>query len=250
MGSKLLQATRDGNFESVLVNAVLVNRQILVCRYPRVGRRLGAIVCDNFNLLWCASCSDAKNYTVPGVETDPEHAGRSLESGDGENGEAIRVYIPQRYLVVPGTAGLMGLSLGLMRGGRQASLQYLAENAHRQPRTVEGWYFYKKTKNYRVMWGALKEGGREATRLGAIGLVWAGLEDGIERLAASTKLETMEKAKEVGAGVGTGLVFGAVYRLPMASFRRAVVLGGVVGLAMAGLREIQRLSRGRIDGTV
>ncbi len=136
--------------------------------------------------------------------TDNDDQGTlTLESGDGENGEAIRVYVPQRYLVVPGTAGLVGLSLGLMRGGRQASLQYLAENAHRQPRTVEGWYFYKKTKNYRVMWGALKEGGRESTRLGAIGLVWAGLEDGIERLATSTKLETMEKAKEVGAGVGT-----------------------------------------------
>ncbi|KLO11259.1 hypothetical protein SCHPADRAFT_792456, partial [Schizopora paradoxa] len=89
---------------------------------------------------------------------------------------AIRLHIPQRYLVLPATAGLLGLSLGMMRGGRHASLQYLAENAHRQPRTVEGWYFYKKTKNYRVMWGALKEGGRESIRLGAIGLVWAGLE--------------------------------------------------------------------------
>jgi len=166
------------------------------------------------------------------------------DGGDeGEHGEAIRVYVPQRYLVVPGTAGLVGLSLGLMRGGRHASLQYLAENAHRQPRTVEGWYFYKKTKNYRVMWGALKEGGRESARLGAIGFVWAGLEDGLERLAARTKVETLEKAKEVGAGVGTGLVFGAVYRLPMASFRRAVVLGGIVGLTVSVLQEVQRRVR-------
>lgn len=174
-----------------------------------------------------------KVHRVPGATTDPEDAGRSYkmssksndavdtptveqEEDEGEraeNGEAIRLYIPQRYLVVPGTAGVVGLSLGLMRGGRQASLQYLAENAHRQPRTVEGWYFYKKTKNYRVICGALKEGGREASRLGAIGLVWAGLEDGFERLAMRSKVEMIEKGKEVGAGVGTGLVFGAVCEL-------------------------------------
>lgn len=149
-----------------------------------------------------------------------DEGARTLEhEDDGEQegqGEAIRLHIPQRYLVVPGTAGMLGLSLGLMRGGRHASLQYLAENAHRQPRTVEGWYFYKKTKNYRVMWGALKEGGRESIRLGAIGLVWAGLEDGFGRLATRTKVDALERAKEVGAGVGTGLVFGAVCKLLLA----------------------------------
>ncbi|KAH8118374.1 hypothetical protein DFH11DRAFT_1502715 [Phellopilus nigrolimitatus] len=114
--------------------------------------------------------------------------------------EAIRVYVPRRYLVLGATGGATGLSLGLMRGAREAGWRFLAENAHRAPTTVAGWYLYKKTKNYRMMWGGLRAGGRDAVRLGAAGAAWAALEDGMERAGAGA-------AREAGAGLGTaGLV--------------------------------------------
>ena len=90
-----------------------------------------------------------------------------------------------------------------MRGGRDASLRFLAENAHRPPRTVEGWYFYKKTKNYRVMWGGLKGAGVEATRLSLIGAGYVGLEMGMERMGWGD-------VKEVGAGAGIAGVFSVI----------------------------------------
>jgi hypothetical protein len=55
--------------------------------------------------------------------------------------------------------------LGFIRGSREAGLQFLAENAHRQPTTVRGWYFYNKTKNYQMIWSGLKMGGRDAVSL-------------------------------------------------------------------------------------
>jgi hypothetical protein len=113
---------------------------------------------------------------------------------------AIRVNIPQRMLLVPGTAFIVGSAIGLVRGGRTASLRFLAENAHRPPKTVQGWYFYNKTKNYRVMLGGLKGAGVDGSRLMAMGLCYVGLESAIG----------CRELKEIGAGVGTGAVFSLV----------------------------------------
>jgi hypothetical protein len=68
---------------------------------------------------------------------------------------------------------------------------------------VQGWYFYKKTKNYRMIWSGLKEGGADALKLGIVGLGWAGMEDGMERLGGA-------QVKEVGAGLGTAVMFSAI----------------------------------------
>jgi hypothetical protein len=55
--------------------------------------------------------------------------------------------------------------IGLFRGAGNAKLRYLAENTHKRPTTVRGWYFYNKTKNYQMMWAGLKEGGKEAVSI-------------------------------------------------------------------------------------
>lgn len=53
----------------------------------------------------------------------------------------------------------------MIRGGRAAGLRFLAENAHNPPKTVRGWYFYNKTKNYRMMWAGLRDGTRGAVSI-------------------------------------------------------------------------------------
>jgi len=65
-------------------------------------------------------------------------------------------------LVLPVVCASVGMALGFYRGGRMASLRFLAENAHRAPKTVKGWYLYNKTKNYRMIFGGLKEGAKDA----------------------------------------------------------------------------------------
>ena len=123
-----------------------------------------------------------------------------VKAPEDKQANAIRLTIPPRYFWLTCGAALTGLSIGLIRGARHASLQFLAENAHRPPTTVQGWYFYKKTKNYRMIWAGLKEGGGDAVRVGVVVLGWAMWEDGMERVGAGD-------VKEVGAGLGTAGVF-------------------------------------------
>lgn len=137
-----------------------------------------------------------------------ETGGIEPEDGTRAKPAAIELHIPPRFLVLPGAGAVTGLSIGLIRGARMASWRFLAENAHRAPTTVKGWYFYKKTKNYRMMWGGLKEGGRDAVKLGVVGLAWAALEDGIERIGG-------DDVKEVGAGLGTAAMFSTVCKCSM-----------------------------------
>jgi hypothetical protein len=118
---------------------------------------------------------------------------------------AIRLTIPPRLLLVPGTAVFTGLLIGFVRGSRAAGLRFLAENAHRAPRTVQGWYFYQKTKNYRVLLAGLRSGGLEALRLGAVAGTWVAAEEALGRVGSG-----MEDGKDIGAGMLTGLVFSGV----------------------------------------
>ncbi|RPD67284.1 hypothetical protein L226DRAFT_608493, partial [Lentinus tigrinus ALCF2SS1-7] len=142
---------------------------------------------------------------------------------------AIRIDIPRRYYLLPGAAVLTGITIGLFRGSRAASLRFLAENAHRTPRTVRGWYLYNKSKNYRVLLGGLKAAGADATKLGLTAAGWVAVEEGCTHLG-------LDDVREVAAGLGTGMLFGAMYRMPMSAVRRTTVLGFLIGGVLRALR--------------
>ena len=127
----------------------------------------------------------------PSPDTPPE-----------ENPEAIRLTIPPRYYLLPGAAVILGTTLGLLRGSRRESLRFLAENVHRPPTTVRGWYLYNKTKNYRVMMGGLRQAGMDAGRLAAAAAVFVGVEEVAERMGG-----IVGEVGDVLAGIGTGAVF-------------------------------------------
>ncbi|KIL00392.1 hypothetical protein PAXRUDRAFT_91976, partial [Paxillus rubicundulus Ve08.2h10] len=116
--------------------------------------------------------------------------------------------IHSRYFILPVSAALMGTLIGAVRGSRMASLRFLAENAHRPPSTIRGWYLYNKTKNYRRIAAGLQEGGLNAGKLGVTALVWVGIEDGLERCG-----QPWAEAREFGAGVGTAGIFATVCKL-------------------------------------
>ncbi|KAL0949557.1 hypothetical protein HGRIS_009606 [Hohenbuehelia grisea] len=118
--------------------------------------------------------------------------------------------------------------MGMFRGSAEARMRFLAENAHRAPTTLQGWYFYNKTSNYRVLLGGLKGAGADGVRLAAVGLGWVGLEDGLERIG-------LVRLKSVGAGLGTALVVSGLYRLSLRGTGRAVVAGVVTGTVMGVL---------------
>ncbi|WVQ82419.1 hypothetical protein IAT38_004547 [Cryptococcus sp. DSM 104549] len=92
--------------------------------------------------------------------------------------DAIYLNFPSRLLSLPLSAAFVGLFIGVGKGGRRARLQFLVENAHRPPKTVQGWYFYTKTRNYRVFFAAAKLGTKYAGAFGAAGLAYSLLDEG------------------------------------------------------------------------
>lgn len=172
---------------------------------------------------------------------------------DIELSTAYHLQIPPRFYLVPGSAFIIGAAIGLRRGGRGAALRFLAENVHRPPTTVQGWYFYNKTKNYKVLLGGLKGAGRESSKLAAVALGWVGIEEGMDRIGWGN-------VSEVGAALGTAGVFSALCgwtiihsiacdimyvadRLPWKSTRRTVLLG----LAIGSTLTVLRWSRGMLE---
>jgi hypothetical protein len=97
----------------------------------------------------------------------------------------------------------IGTAIGLVRGSRAAALRFLAENAHRPPTTVRGWYFYNKTKNYKMMLGGLSKAGTDAAKLGFTALAWVTFEEGLNHVGWGD-------IGEIGAGIGTAGVFAGV----------------------------------------
>jgi hypothetical protein len=97
----------------------------------------------------------------------------------------------------------IGTAIGLVRGSRAAGLRFLAENAHRPPSTVQGWYFYNKTKNYKMMLGGLSKAGTDATKLGFTALAWVTFEEGFNQVG-------WDGIGEIGAGIGTAGVFAGI----------------------------------------
>jgi len=77
--------------------------------------------------------------------------------------------------------------------------------------------------------------------VGSVGLAWAGIEEGIAQFVPA-----LEPGKELFAGIGTAATFGAVTRLGVRRGWKAVVLGGVAGGVLSGLRVFQAPLEDRI----
>lgn len=113
-------------------------------------------------------------------------------------------------LTIPICTGTAGGIIGFIRSSRMASLRFLAENAHRPPTTLQGWYFYNKTKNYRVLLAGFKGGGREALRLGSMGCAWVALEQGWLSFGDAIDAPWVSSCKEIVAGTGTAAVIASI----------------------------------------
>ncbi|KAH7105645.1 hypothetical protein BKA62DRAFT_826903 [Auriculariales sp. MPI-PUGE-AT-0066] len=141
------------------------------------------------------------------------------------------ITLPPEYYQLPGLASTFGLSIGLFRGSRKAGLQYLAENAHKAPRTVKGWYEYKKVKNSRMILAGLHQGGKDALKLAALGVLWVTAEEVTSQVGPMAA-----QGKELVAAVGVSAVISSIYRLPK---RQVFLLGFTFGLSKMCLRHLQ-----------
>ncbi|WVQ99251.1 hypothetical protein IAU59_006383 [Kwoniella sp. CBS 9459] len=199
----------------------------------------------------------------------------SSSSAQASASSQINVTVPTSLLILPTTAALVGLSIGIVRGGGRARLRFLAENAHRQPKTIQGWYFYTKTRNYRVFFGAARTGAKYAAGLGGATAAYVLLDESIgwsrehlfgytppthtsgptpgALLDAGADDEDGEGIKkrvgwrrgpvqwEDGALAGgiMGFVVGMSYRLPRQLFIRSVLMGLILGGSTSALQIAQ-----------
>jgi hypothetical protein len=113
-----------------------------------------------------------------------------------------------RLVLMTGIGSMWGFAIGSYLGGKQTAFQYLAENAHKLPTTVQGWYFYHRTKNYKVILGGVKRGAKMAIPTGAICLTYGAIEAGIDDIRKEADI-----FNSVIAGMGTGFLFSAMSKL-------------------------------------
>lgn len=113
-----------------------------------------------------------------------------------------------RLMLMTTIGSFWGFSIGAFLGGQQSGLQYLAENAHKLPTTVQGWYFYHKTKNYRMMLGGVKRGLRFAGKTGGLCLLYGSVEAAIDDVRGEADV-----LNSVTAGIATGTIFSTLSKL-------------------------------------
>ncbi|BEJ11978.1 hypothetical protein CspHIS471_0204380 [Cutaneotrichosporon sp. HIS471] len=165
------------------------------------------------------------------------------------------ITVPSAMLASTPMAMAIGFFLGARRGAVKARLQFLAENAHRQPTTIQGWYFYTKTRNYRVFFAACKYGARYSLGLGAAALAFTTAEEyiGYRREkhfpkasdAFATPVDPKRTSWRKGpphiedgmlAGSLLTIFAGMAYRLPNPLLIRGVLVGFTLGsIFSAGL---------------
>ncbi|GFZ44130.1 hypothetical protein JCM24511_01851 [Saitozyma sp. JCM 24511] len=211
--------------------------------------------------------SFSSTATSPHRNDEPDTADR------GPARRTIALTVPTSLLVLPTSAAIVGMIIGMSRGGSRARLRFLAENAHRPPTTVQGWYFYTKTRNYRVFFAAARTGARYALGLGGATAAYVLLDEsvgwtreqifGAAQSSASTSIPAPPAVPDVTeaeagpsrrvgwregpvrwedgaiAGGVMGAVVGTAYRLPRPLFFRAVLIGSIMGGATSGLQIAQ-----------
>lgn len=92
--------------------------------------------------------------------------------------------VPDRALWGITASLVVGFGMGSIRAFRKTGLRFLAENAHRAPTTVGGWYFYNKTKSYKQFSAGLLGGLKQSVKLGGMTLVWFALDDSMQETGA------------------------------------------------------------------
>ena len=144
-----------------------------------------------------------------------------------------------RILLISSACSLVTFTLGATHGARKTSYQFLAENAHRLPRTHQGWYFYHKTKNYRVMQGGIRAGMKYAGRT----LLWTSLYIGLEGVldAVRGRIDALDSL--VSATI-TGAIFSSYHSFSRQLMRRTVRMSALTGLGLGLLQDALIYAKG------
>ncbi|KAJ3138845.1 hypothetical protein HDU90_000750 [Geranomyces variabilis] len=132
-----------------------------------------------------------------------------------------------------GLAGALGgFVSSFYLAGRTRSFQFLAENAHRLPKTVAGWYFYHRYKNYEIAHAGFVGGMKGAARFGAI---CAGF--GVAEALVEKAIGRESWVATVGAGLLTAGTFSLASGLTRQYAKYALLFGAGASLLIGALED-------------
>lgn len=123
---------------------------------------------------------------------------------DDRANERFHLFPKERLSLISVLASCVGGFSGLSDGIKMSSLRFLAENGHRLPRNVAGWYFYHKKKNYIMIKEGIKQGIKQGTGLSIVITSFFGLEAFIDSYIRS------ENKDFINTGIA-GLLSSAAY---------------------------------------
>jgi len=122
--------------------------------------------------------------------------------------------VPYEQILIPSSCAMMiGFASGATTAGKLAGYQFMVENLHRLPQTSASWFFFQKTKNYKVILGGFKGGLKTGAKLGSWTAAFCSVKE------AFTLLPPLERRKSLaGALSGLNIALGASLFLSIAPY--------------------------------
>lgn len=169
--------------------------------------------------------------------------GVSVESEeiDLKANERFHLYPQERLESFAAVSGFIGVLSGFYSGVKSSSLRYLTENGHRLPRTVGGWYFYHKKKNYVMIVNGLKEGVKLGLKYsiaitGFFGLEWI--------IDTYIRRGTIDLFNTAAAAMTTSAAYAIYHKLSRIQAKSYIMRGAGLGLSLGFAQDIMIHSRG------
>lgn len=159
---------------------------------------------------------------VENTDSEVEHARLKAQEVEARRSE-YRDYSHTQRLGMPAgprvaltvlAGGTYGVMSGFYGGFKVGSLQFLALNAHRLPKTKGGWYFYHKRKNYVVLKSGFIAGFKGGIKYGTATGAYFGLEALVDHARG-----TMDFLSTTTAATAVGTVYALSSKFLLCSFR-------------------------------
>ncbi|KAL6454455.1 hypothetical protein SBY92_003920 [Candida maltosa Xu316] len=146
---------------------------------------------------------------------------------DKDRNERLHLQPIDRLKVSFTVGAVIGSMMGAYDGIKTSSLRYLTENAHRLPKTVGGWYFYHKKKNYMMITGGAKQALKRGLKYGgAIGIFC-----GLEQLLDTARGNTIDFINTTTAAFLLSSVYATFNKLSYMQTKKMIFKGTMLGLA-------------------
>lgn len=160
---------------------------------------------------------------------------------DANASERFHMVPSDRLKAVAAVGGLVGGFAGVYEGVKLSSLRYLTENGHRLPRTVGGWYFYHKKKNYVMIINGCREGLKQGTKYSLAVAGFFGLEHLLDHYVRN---DTIDFASTTVSGMAVAALFASYNRLSRVQTVNYIQKGAGLGLSLGVAQDMMIWARG------